>query len=135
MDGRQVPGKPFQPNFAEGRHVRSYMNLFCSTGKVSQDEGIDLTRSDFGNGYTFFGFDLTPDACDGSCFPLVKKGNLRVEIHFASALTQTVNVVVYGEFEAVLEIDKTETSYSTIDGHESDRACDGARLTNQGCHP
>ena len=106
VDGRQVPGKPLQPNFAEGRHVRSYMNLFCSTGKVSQDEGIDLTRTDFGNGYTFFGFDLTPDACDGSCFHLVKKGNLRVEIHFASALSETVNVVAYGEFEAVLEIDK-----------------------------
>ena len=106
VDGRQVPGKPLQPNFAQGRHVRSYMNLFCSTGKVSKDEGNDLTRSDFGNGYTYFWFDLTPDACDGSCFHLVKRGNLRVEIHFATALTQTVNVVAYGEFEAVLEIDK-----------------------------
>ena len=106
VDGRQVPGKLLQPNFAQGRHVRSYMNLFCSICKVSQDEGNDLTRSDFGNGYTFFGFGLTPDACDGSCFHLVKRGNLRVEIHFATALTQTVNVVAYGEFEAVLEIDK-----------------------------
>ncbi len=65
-----------------------------------------MTRDDFGNGYTFFGFDLTPDACDGGCFHLVRKGNLRIEIHFAAALVQTVNVVVYGEFEAVLEIDK-----------------------------
>ena len=32
---------------------------------------------------TFFGFDLTPDACDGSCFHLVQKGNLRIEMHFA----------------------------------------------------
>ena len=52
------------------------------------------------------GFDLTPDACDGSCFHLVQKGNLRIEIHFAAPLAQTVNVVVYGESEAVLEIDK-----------------------------
>ena len=27
-------------------------------------------------------------------------------MHFATALEQTVNIVVYGEFEAVLEIDK-----------------------------
>ena len=27
-------------------------------------------------------------------------------MHFATALEHTVNVVVYGEFEAVLEIDK-----------------------------
>ena len=106
VDGRQVPAKPLQPNFETGHYVRSYVILFSATGKQAQDEGNELTRGDFGNGYTFFGFDLTPDACDGGCFQLVRKGNLRIEIHFATALTQTVNVVVYGEFEAVLEIDK-----------------------------
>ena len=106
VDGRQVPAKPLQPNFETGQYVRSYVNLFSATGKQGQDEGNELTRDDFGNGYTFFGFDLTPDACDGSCFHLVQKGNLRIEIHFAAPLAQTVNVVVYGESEAVLEIDK-----------------------------
>ena len=106
VDGRQVPAKPLQPNFENGSYIRSYVNLFSATGKQAQDEGNELTRDDFGNGYTFFGFDLTPDGCDGGCFHLVRKGNLRIEIHFAAALAQTVNVVVYGEFEAVLEIDK-----------------------------
>ena len=107
VDGRQVPSKPLQPNFDENRFIRSYLNLFTSTGKVSQDEGNGLTRDDFRDGYTFFGFDLTPDACDGSCFHLVQKGNLRIEMHFAAALQQTINVVVYAEFESVLEIDKS----------------------------
>ena len=80
------------------------MNLFSATEKHAQDEGNELTRDDFG--YTFFGFDLTPDACDGGCLHLVQNGNLRIEIHFAEALAQTVNVIVYDEFEAVLEIDK-----------------------------
>ena len=101
-----MPAKPLQPNFETGQYVRSYVNLFSATGKQAQDEGNELTRDDFGNGYTFFGFDLTPDACDGSCFHLVQKGNLRTEIHFAAPPAQTVNVVVYGESEAVLEIDK-----------------------------
>ena len=106
VDGRQVPAKPLQPNFETGSYIRSYLNLFSSTGKQGQDEGNNLTRDEFADGYTFFGFDLTPDACDGDCFHLVRKGNLRIEIHFATALTQTVNVVAYSEFEAVLEIDK-----------------------------
>ena len=76
VDGRQVPAKPLQPNFETGQYVRSYVNLFSATGKQAQDEGNELTRDDFGNGYTFFGFDLTPDACDGGCFHLVQKGNL-----------------------------------------------------------
>ena len=81
------------------RSLRSKLrNLFSATGKKAQDEGNELTRDDFGNGYTIFGFDPTPDACDGGCVHLVRKGNLRTEIHVATALTQTVNVVVYGEF-------------------------------------
>ena len=94
VDGRQVPAKPLQPNFETGQYVRSLVNLFSATGKQAQDEGNELTRDDFGNGYTLFGFDLTPDACDGSCFHLVQKGNLRIKIHFAAPLAQTVNVVV-----------------------------------------
>ena len=106
VDGRQVPAKQLQPNFETGQYVRRNLNLFSATGKHAQDEGNELTRANFGNGYTFFGFDLTPDACDGGCFHLVQKGNLPIEINFAAALAQTVNVAVYGESEAVLEIDK-----------------------------
>ena len=106
VDGCQVPAKPLQPNFETDSYIRSYVNLFSSTGKQAQDEGNDSSRDDFGQGYTFFGFDLTPDGCDGGCFHLTRKGNIRIEMHFASPLEHTVNAVVYGEFEAVLEIDR-----------------------------
>ena len=106
VDGRQIPAKPFQPNFEENLFARSYASLFTSIGKIWQDEGNDLTRDDYRDGYTFFGFDLTPDQCDGPCFHPVQKGNLRIEFHFREALRVTVNVVAYAEFESVLEIDK-----------------------------
>ncbi|KAI0209956.1 hypothetical protein LSAT2_005325 [Lamellibrachia satsuma] len=106
VDGRQIPAKPFQPNFAENLFARSYASMFTSTGKIWQDEGNGLTRDEYRDGYTFFCFDLTPDQCDGPCFNLVQKGNLRLEFHFRAALRTTVNVVAYAEFESVLEIDK-----------------------------
>ena len=81
--------------------------MFAGTGKMFQDEGNAVTREDFGQGYSLFAFDLSPDVCDGSHFNLVQKGNLRVEMHFDQPLPQTINVVVYGEFETVLEIDRT----------------------------
>ena len=37
---------------------------------------------------------------------MTRKGNLRIEMHFGAALEETVNVVGYGEFEAVLQINK-----------------------------
>ena len=82
VDGRQVPAKPLQPNFETGSYIRSYDNLFSATGKQAHDERNELSRDDFGKGYTFFGFDLTPDGSDGGCFHLTRKGNLRIEIHF-----------------------------------------------------
>ena len=109
IDGCQIPAKPLQPNFGTGSYIRSCINLFSATGKQEQNEGNELSRDDFGQGYTFFCFDLTPGGCDGGYFHLTRKSNLRIKMQFATALEQTVNVVVYGEFEAVLEIDKGRT--------------------------
>ena len=108
--GQQVPEKPLQPKFdADGTYVRSYLNLFAGTGKMFQDEGNDITRQDFAEGYTLFAFDITPDCCDGPHFNLVHKGNLRVEMHFDEPLEQTVNVVVYENSSRFWRLIETET--------------------------
>jgi hypothetical protein len=39
-------------------------------------------------------------------FQLIKQGNLRVEIHFVEALAETINVVLFAEFDNVIEIDR-----------------------------
>ena len=54
VDGQQVPAKPLQPQFGQGEFVRSYCNMFAGTGKMFQDEGNDVTREDFGQGYSLF---------------------------------------------------------------------------------
>ena len=37
-----------------------------------------MTRADYGNGYTVFGFNLSPDLCpDDGHFNIVRIGNLR----------------------------------------------------------
>ena len=35
----------------------------------------------------------------------MKQGNLRDELHFGQALANTVNLIVYAEFQNVFEID------------------------------
>ena len=66
----QLRRKPLRQELREPVHLDRF--------KMWQDEGNGLPRDDYRDGYTFFCFDLTPDQCDGPCFHLVQKGNLRI---------------------------------------------------------
>ena len=106
VDGNQIPCKPLQPDFDNDLYTRSYVSLFTGTGLLSQDHGNHISWEDFGNGYTLFAFDLTPDMSDGGHFNKIKQGNLRLELHFKEQLPQTMNAIVYAEFDNIIEIDK-----------------------------
>lgn len=107
-DGEQIPSRPLQPNFGDNLCVRSYIRLFSETGQYYLDEGNDITQQDFIHGNTLFAFDLTPDlASGGGHFELIKQGNLRLDVRFGTALPNTINVIVYAEFDNILQIDKT----------------------------
>ena len=108
VDGEQIPRKPLFLKFDEAggqNFIAGFQSLFSGIGKLSQDTGNQVTRSDYGQGYTLFAFDLTPDHCPGEHFELIKQGNLRVELHFAQPLANTVNLIIYAEFQNVIEID------------------------------
>ncbi|XP_067406036.1 uncharacterized protein F54H12.2-like [Emydura macquarii macquarii] len=106
VDGEQIPTKPLQPDFEAGRCVREYMNLVQTAGKHMKDRAPLIDRVEFAQGYTLFAFDLSPDQECADHYSLIKTGNLRAEIRFAKALTATVNMIVYGAFDNVIEINQ-----------------------------
>ena len=105
-DGQQVPSKPLKPDFENGLYARSYASLFTGTGMMHSDQGNCISREDFGNGYTLFVYDMTSDLSHGDHFHLLKTGSLRLEINFKRPLPSMINIIVYAEFENVIEIDK-----------------------------
>ena len=69
------------------------MSLFSETGKENWDEGNDITREDYPNGYALYSFDLSPDLIEEGHFNLAKQWTVRVELKFGAVLPKTVTVV------------------------------------------
>jgi hypothetical protein len=111
LDAQDQPVKPIYCNFDDNTFIEAYMSLFTGTGKAFKDEDIDVTRDDYANGYTLFCFDLTPDLGESDHYSLVKTGSVRLGMTFAEPLRTTVNVIVYAEFQNVLEIDRNRNVF------------------------
>ena len=100
--------EPFRPDFAGGIYTREFLSLYSGIGKFKEDFGNDITPETFAKGYTLFAFDLTPDlSCDSDHYQLVKKGSVDLDVTFATALTSAVCMIVYAEYDNVIEIDKS----------------------------
>ncbi|XP_066926649.1 uncharacterized protein F54H12.2-like [Clytia hemisphaerica] len=50
---------PMKLNFTDWEYLEGYRSLFTATGKINRDEGMGISRRDYPNGYSLFGFDLS----------------------------------------------------------------------------
>ena len=108
LDGQQQHHVlPIETNYNENKYIMAYSTLFSGTGKLNRDEGNQVTRRDFPGGYAIYAFDLTPDLAEPDHFNLIKDVSVRIDMKFANALPNTINVIAYAEFENVIEIDRS----------------------------
>lgn len=108
IDGTQIPSKALQPTFSENICTSVYHTLFTGTGIHFMNDGNGISRETYANGYCLMAFDLTPDLSANSTihWNLIKHGSVRLEVRFENALSQTINCIVYAEFDNIIEIDK-----------------------------
>ena len=106
VNGEQFPSKPFNPNFANNLYIREYHSLFEAFGIQFSDRTLSISRSDYPNGFTIFVFNLNPDPQLHESITPFRNGSIRVEIKFAQATAQTLNLLIYSEFDSMIEIDK-----------------------------
>ena len=104
-DGHSVYGKPFEPRFGNDQYLRSFLSVYQALASQNQVQNCNIDYEDYKGGYCFWGYDLTPDqAADQSHLHPIKTGNLRLELQFATSLDKTINVIVYAEFDNLIEI-------------------------------
>ncbi|KAK3106937.1 hypothetical protein FSP39_003351 [Pinctada imbricata] len=109
-DGNPVGNSPLKLNFDNtkgGSTVAAYVNLFDCTGKWMFDAGNAISKKAFGeDGYVIFCFDLEPAFEQGEYLTLLKQGNVRLEMQFATALPETVTTIVWGQYSSLMQINQ-----------------------------
>ena len=119
VDGVQVPSKPLQSNFEDSKlYIEAYHTLFSGTDVHFLNEGNQISRESYPNGYCLFAFDLTPDLSANDCthWNWVKQGSVRLDVRFAEALANTVNCIVYAEYDNILEVDASRQAIVDFSG-------------------
>lgn len=110
VNGELIGQQPLQPDFDKGIYLNEYTNLFQSFSPKGTESNAVISRKWFQDGYTFFAFNLSEDLSNGldidGYTSLSKFGHVRLELQFARALPKVVNVLVFCEFDSVLEIDQ-----------------------------
>ncbi|XP_055354695.1 uncharacterized protein F54H12.2-like [Paramacrobiotus metropolitanus] len=91
VDGQSYPAKPYQPDFVNGRSLECYNGLMDTLGRKNSSYGhMPFSRIGYQQGFTIFGFDLTPEHTGRGAMTLIRQGNLAVRVAFAKPLSDTV---------------------------------------------
>ena len=89
-----------------GNYIEAYDTLMRFTGQYKGGCSMLVDYHDFGNGTMILVFDLTAKGeCNSEQFTVKKLGNLRINLKYKNALTETNNLILYGEFGGVLTTD------------------------------
>lgn len=104
LDGEQFPSKAFQPDYDKKLFSRSYMSLFTGLNTYAHDSGNDISTSEYNQGFTLYCLDLSPDLNEGGHINVRKHGSLRLEMTFKKPLPHTINVLLYCEYENMIQI-------------------------------
>jgi len=115
LDGCQYPQRPYIPDFPNKKYIREYFSLFETANQVKNNTNIDITREEFANGYTLFGFNFNPDLSDGCSqsgyVSPTKRGNLRIELRFNHNLTESVTAIIICEYDNSIEIPASRAAF------------------------
>ena len=104
-NGQSVPSKALQAKFPSDNYVEAFQTLFTGMELDGKDAGLQCSREDYGKGYTLLVFDLSSEVTDAAIQAIRKQGNLQLEIRFASALPEAINVILYASFPGEIKID------------------------------
>ena len=119
LDGTQHPHQAFEPNFDKKLYVREFSALFEATNQDSTDNCIEIDRQSYIKGNNIFAVNFSPELGSGCCSSgyanPVKYGSIRLHVKFRTPLAKTITILVYLDYDALIQIDHERNSiYDSI---------------------
>lgn len=115
INGEPVRTDPFQPDFENNIIDDEYLEFMRISGNLNNHPMTTITPSKWQYGYTIFAFDPTQDQSANfdqtGYLNMRKDGILSVNVRFKSALTETINCLVFGKFANQYGIDEYRNIY------------------------
>ena len=99
-----TPHRPMTMNFRKGQFASPLFSI------LSTSENIIIDKEAFEHGYSLFVFDINPPQ-DRNELTLQETGTVRLEITFEEELTESVQILIYGEFQSCFQIDHSRAVY------------------------
>ncbi|XP_055355053.1 uncharacterized protein F54H12.2-like [Paramacrobiotus metropolitanus] len=107
VDGQSYPNKPYMADFERSLSLECYDGLLDTLGhRPSLQGSLPFTRTQYNQGYTLYGFDLTPGHTGRGPLTLIKQGNLSVSVSFGKPLEKTIMMVCMLVYDSVIEINQ-----------------------------
>ncbi len=109
VDGSCVPSRAFQLDFDNNMYLEAYDSLFsmyedANIGKPRKTSSIK--REEYADGHCLFCFNLDNSSIGDDTVNPQTVGLSKMEIKFASALTESVTIILYATYNSLLRVDE-----------------------------
>lgn len=114
VNSKEFPPRGFECDF-KTRHInKAFRGLYEAMGQIDNPR-CSITRNEFINGYTVFGFNFIPDLSDGvnrnGYISPIKVGDMSLHIRFRSPLPETATVIVLMEYDNLIELPESRLPF------------------------
>ena len=94
-----TPARPLEMDFSK-RHFAHAVNCL-----LQDNPNVIINHHSFDKGYALFVFDINSSINEDE-LPLQEGGTVRLEMQFDKAPSKAIQILVYGEFQSLLEVDE-----------------------------
>lgn len=114
LNGQSIPAKPLEMNYARGDYMRAYLSALGALGLDIGNRSIALTPETWSSVFNLYAFKLQPGSIDdGPTEGAASTGTVDLTLSFTAGIAAPVELLVYSETGALLEITKLNEAILT----------------------